>query len=276
MQTIVEYKTPQTGLVRLGALYAQELLNYARFNHPVLAGYFRNKHEDKVPPIVVTSDVAERIVAAKDYPLDFDQRAAYLLRFIYEHGGKEYERRDIQCSRDYPICYAQNDDELMRLTTSLIEQGLIKVGKVHMLTSSSKSFLDVILTQAGLAKISGEMPKEQLSGLIRGKIQTGQPDLDDRINHAYELFNSANGDMEGLRSACIALAAVLERYRDDLAIAFVKKDTDTFFALVNEFDIRHNKTRVQQIEHPEQLEWVYYPLLNSISTYCKLKARDAR
>lgn len=81
---------------------------------------------------------------------------------------------------------------------------------------------------------------------------------------------------EQLRSACITLAAVLERYRGDLSFAFGKKDTDAFFALVNEFDIRHNHTRVKQIEHPEQLEWVYYTLLNSISTYCKLKARDAR
>lgn len=276
MRSIVVYTSQLTGPVQLGALYAQELLNLGQFDQPILAGYFRNKYEAGLEPAVVTKDVAERIIAAQDYPLDFEQRAAFLLRFLYDNGGKEYRRRDISSSSDYPLCYAMNGDELIRIMSMLQARGLVNVGNEKILSAGRKAYMEVTITPAGFEKVVGDLPAEHLTGLIRGRIQTGQPDLDAKVNHAHDLFHGANGDMEQLRSACITLAAVLERYRGDLSFAFGKKDTDAFFALVNEFDIRHNHTRVKQIEHPEQLEWVYYTLLNSISTYCKLKARDAR
>lgn len=54
---------------------------------------------------------------------------------------------------------------------------------------------------------------------------------------------------------------------------FTKGDTNVFFKIINDFDIRHNKNTTRQIEFPEQLEWIFYSLLNTINTYTKLKQR---
>ena len=52
-----------------------------------------------------------------------------------------------------------------------------------------------------------------------------------------------------------------------------KGDTETFFNLINSFDFRHNKESTKNIEHEEQLEWIFYSLLNSINTYYKMKKK---
>jgi len=36
---------------------------------------------------------------------------------------------------------------------------------------------------------------------------------------------------------------------------------------------RHNKAVIKELIHPEQVEWVFYSLLNSINTYYKLRSR---
>ncbi len=50
-------------------------------------------------------------------------------------------------------------------------------------------------------------------------------------------------------------------------------DTEDFFNIVNNFDIRHNKNRVKLINNEEQLEWIFYSLLNTINTYVKMKRK---
>jgi hypothetical protein len=50
-------------------------------------------------------------------------------------------------------------------------------------------------------------------------------------------------------------------------------DTEYFFRIVNEFSIRHNKLSTKRINSEEQLEWVFYCLLNTINTYVKMKRK---
>jgi len=59
--------------------------------------------------------------------------------------------------------------------------------------------------------------------------------------------------------------------REELKDYFANADVSTFFQLVNNFDIRHNKDYTNNLELPEQLEWVFYTLLNSISCFMKIK-----
>ncbi|MBK8343770.1 MAG: hypothetical protein IPL12_10940 [Bacteroidetes bacterium] len=61
--------------------------------------------------------------------------------------------------------------------------------------------------------------------------------------------------------------------KKDLFNYFDSKDVNAFFQIVNDFDIRHNKISTKVLEHPEQLEWVFYTLLNSINMYVKLKTK---
>ena len=77
--------------------------------------------------------------------------------------------------------------------------------------------------------------------------------------------------MDRMRSACETLSYVLERLRTELEAYFSTKDIADFFQLVNRFDIRHNKETTKALQHPEQLEWVFYTLLNTINTYIKIK-----
>ena len=79
--------------------------------------------------------------------------------------------------------------------------------------------------------------------------------------------------MDKMRSACEVLSYILEPLRKDLEKYFKQKDISDFFQLVNNFDIRHNKESTKDIIHEEQLEWVYYSLLNTINTYTKLQKR---
>ena len=74
-----------------------------------------------------------------------------------------------------------------------------------------------------------------------------------------------------MRSACETLSYILEPLREDLKNYFSQKDVSDFFQIVNTFDIRHNKYMTKNIVHIEQLEWVFYTLLNSINTFVKLK-----
>ena len=78
--------------------------------------------------------------------------------------------------------------------------------------------------------------------------------------------------MEKMRSACETLMFVLEPLREELRV-FFKGDTEHFFNIVNNFCIRHNKERTKAIEMPEQFEWLFYSLLNTINTYVKIKGK---
>jgi hypothetical protein len=112
-------------------------------------------------------------------------------------------------------------------------------------------------------------------GLVNQDISTGYPDIDNQINHAKDLFFSEPPTFEKMRSACETLSYVLEPLRKDLSQYFSQKDINAFFQIVNTFDIRHNKEYTNELVTEEQLEWVFYTLLNTISTFVKLKNKNA-
>ena len=112
-------------------------------------------------------------------------------------------------------------------------------------------------------------------GLTSQEIATSNPEWDKRIRHAMDLFNEQPRTKENMRSAAVELCAILEPLRTKLEGRFGRKDTNTFFTLVNEFDVRHNKKEIMLIEHEEQLEWLYYSFLNTLNTYTKLERKLA-
>jgi hypothetical protein len=112
-----------------------------------------------------------------------------------------------------------------------------------------------------------------MAALVDQAISTGDYETDERINHAKDLFFREPQSIDRMRSACEVLSFVLEPLREDLKQYFQKGDVSNFFNIVNNFDIRHNKEQTKAIVHPEQLEWVFYSLLNTITAYTKLKAR---
>lgn len=134
-------------------------------------------------------------------------------------------------------------------------------------------YSNILLTEYGLTqgeKVSSQIP---LFGLANQSIKTGDPITDKKINHARELFFREPSTMDNMRSACEALSFVLEPLRDELAPTITTADVNEFFLIINRFDVRHNKASTKSLVYPEQLEWVFYSLLNTINTYTKLKSR---
>ena len=111
-----------------------------------------------------------------------------------------------------------------------------------------------------------------LFSLVDQKITTGDSSVDVKIEHARALFFNELPTPDKMRSACEALIFILEPLRDELKGLF-NDDTEAFFNIVNNFTIRHNKVKTKSINTPEQLEWIFYSLLNTINTYVKMKRR---
>jgi hypothetical protein len=104
-------------------------------------------------------------------------------------------------------------------------------------------------------------------------INTGNPQFDIKIDHAKKLFFKPDSTREDKRSACESLSFVLEPLREDLKSILSTSDVNDFFKIVNNFDIRHNKDYTKRIEFEEQLEWVFYSLLNTINTFTMIIKR---
>ncbi len=129
------------------------------------------------------------------------------------------------------------------------------------------------MTSLGKEEAKKALPKMPLFGLISQTLTTGDEEIDAKINLARELFYTEPLSMDKMRSACETLIYILEPLRDSLKSYFGQKDVSDFFQIVNTFDIRHNKDSTKTIMYEEQLEWIFYTLLNTINTYSKLKRR---
>ena len=114
--------------------------------------------------------------------------------------------------------------------------------------------------------------KLPIFGLIDQKIITGRLEDDRNIAHAKSLFFGKDSTLESKRSACQTLSFVLEPLHENLKKSF-EGDTEVFFRIVNEFAIRHNKERTKNIQHEEQIERIFYSLLNTINVYVKMKRK---
>ena len=134
-------------------------------------------------------------------------------------------------------------------------------------------YVNVLLSEEGRKEAKKELPQVPMFSLFSQEITTGDLDTDGKINHAKDLFFTEPQTMDRMRSACEALSFVIEPMRKDLKKFIADADVEHFFQLVNKFDIRHNNDYTKNLQHPEQLEWVFYSLLNTINTYTKLKKR---
>src|SRR5205823_301894 len=130
-----------------------------------------------------------------------------------------------------------------------------------------KRYWGVQLTDIGIDEVEKELPKVPMIGLVNQDITTGDSDIDEQINHAKDLFYQEPQTFERMRSACEALSYVLEPLREETKKYFKSKDIEDFFQIINTFDIRHNKDSTKTIVYEEQLEWVFYALLNTVNTY---------
>lgn len=58
-----------------------------------------------------------------DTPANFEGKQLHLLRLLYETGGREHKKRNIQTHNDFPLAYAKDAKELIEIMDSIIDEG---------------------------------------------------------------------------------------------------------------------------------------------------------
>lgn len=181
--------------------------------------------------------------------------------------NKEFE---FYSNKDFTLAFA-DPEEFKRIMDQLLQDYSLTIRATNNLSNGRTLYRGVKLTSVGKEVVERGLPKMPLCGLVSQEISTGNIEIDKKINHARQLFFDEPQSMDKMRSACEILSYVLEPLRKDLTTFLAARDVSDFFQLVNTFDIRHNKETTIDLIYAEQLEWVFYTLLNSINTYTKLK-----
>jgi hypothetical protein len=270
--TFISYEFPPVGKVKIGIPTFLNFINNENLNHPILAGICRNAFENEIEPPTITQDFITTEFKNLSIPKSFKEKWLHFLEIIYSKGGKDYKPLTIVNSRDYPLCYCEDGNEFSRILEYLEENFYIKYQDEKM-SFDTTIYRNLLLTDSGIEEVEKDFPKIPMISLVNQAITTGNAEIDQKINHAKEMFFREPQTMDRMRSACETMSFILEPIRQDIKNYISEKDTEDFFNIVNNFDVRHNKDKTINIQHPEQLEWIFYSLLNSINTYTKLKAR---
>jgi len=270
----ISYEFILVGKVKVALPTLLSLINERKFHHPILAGICRNAFEKKIEPPLITQDFINNGLKNIKYPKLFKEKCNHFLKYIYNKGGSDFKTFNFFNASDYTICFAEDLDEFSNILNYLSDKGFIKWHSVNGMSGTRKRYYEVQLTDNGIEEVEKDLPNIPLIGLVEQKITTGNSIIDKKINHAKELFFRSPQTLDRMRSACETLSYILEPLRKEIKDYFSSKDIEDFFNIVNNFDIRHNKEKTKNIEHPEQLEWIFYSLLNTINTYTKIKRRN--
>ena len=266
------YTYPPVGKVIIAIPTLLNFINSGQFRHPILSGICRNAFEQNIEPPIITQDFINNGLKNISYPKSFKEKWIFFLKILYDKGGNEFKSFNVS-TIGYPICYADDEDEFLRIIEYLKDKNYIKWIYSERISKGRKKYENVQLTDDGIDQIEKDLPNIPLIGLLSQSISTGYKEIDEKINYAKDLFFKEPQTINKMRSACETLSYVLEPLRENLKNYFNSKDSEDFFNIVNNFDIRHNKEKTKNIQHPEQLEWIYYSLLNTITIYTKLKLR---
>jgi hypothetical protein len=267
------YQTEYVGKVKVALSVFDELLN-GLFPRDLIGGICLHRTIDGLEPVLIDSQFIREGYKEHKPPTEFDEKCNVLVRVLYQLYGKENRTFELNTTKHFALAYS-SPEEFGRIIDQLVSDGFLKVGKKQSMgrDNSRIVYLTVQMTNAGKREAKKALPKMPMFGLVNQEISTGDREIDERINHARNLFFSEPQTLDHMRSACETLSFVLEPLRDSLRGYFSTNDVSAFFQIVNTFDIRHNKDHTARLVEPEQLEWVFYTLLNTISAYYKLKER---
>lgn len=269
----IEYETEFVGKVKI-TLAAYQELSQGDFDRYVIAGICKNRTLQNQDPVLIDSDFIRAGYKKYNSPIDFEEKCYHLLKTLYLLGGNVNKTIELNSTRHFPMAYA-DPEEFTRIVEQLENDYYITISKTHQMArgNESKLYMGIKMTNLGKEEVKKVLPKMPLFGLVSQTLTTGDDEIDVKINHARELFFSEPISMDKMRSACETLSYVLEPLQKSLKSYFAEKDISDFFKIVNTFDIRHNKDATKKIVDEEQLEWIFYSLLNTINTYTKLKRK---
>ena len=139
----------------------------------------------------------------------------------------------------------------------------------------AQSSFDLQLATSGedrgrLVEASGDARNDLVDQAIAG----AAPDTRDPIQHAIALFRKRGAMPEEKRSACIALAGVLERRRGLLRAELFRRDEGALFQIANEFDLRHRSASQHADYDPAFLDWIFWWYLGTIELTDRIRVRQ--
>lgn len=269
--TTYYYETPITGPVVFTDMAFRQAGQLTPQQKSILQGICRNRQLRHQEPQVINAAFLQQL-ENQPIPYAFEEKARHFLQYLYDNGGKAYQEHHLTSPNAGPIAYA-SAEEFDRIMRFLQDEGWVATGSITS-TQQGTAYQSVHLTKSGINEIEKGQAKIPIYGLVNQQITTGDAETDAMIEHARALFFNPPATLEAKRSACECLSYLLEPLRQELKVLFVG-DTEIFFNLINNFAIRHNKETTKRMEHPEQLEWVFYGLLNTLNTYVKMKKKLA-
>ncbi|GGA90155.1 hypothetical protein [Puia dinghuensis] len=261
------YDTPETGTVCFSSQGYNAAHGLPQDQKYILAGIYRNKKIKNEPAEMITTNIVNNILQ-QNIPYAFEAKARHFLKYLYDDGGKEFKSFDLNARLVSTIAYA-TPNEFERIVEFLKAEYWVEIRQEF---HGAGTYHGLKLTKIGKEEVEKGLPKMPMFGLVSQEISTGDPTSDASIEQARKAFFDEPTNFESKRSACEALAFVLEPLRKELDGMF-EGDTEIFFNIVNNFSIRHNKLSTRRINNEEQLEWVFYSLLNTINTFVKMKRK---
>lgn len=111
------------------------------------------------------------------------------------------------------------------------------------------------------------------SELIEHAIEAVDPKSKNSVEHGIALFRKRGVTRDDKRSACAALALVLEDRRQLLKEKMHSKDEGMLFQIANQFHIRHRNAGQHEDYGDEFLDWTFWIYLSTIELTNKVLAR---
>lgn len=136
----------------------------------------------------------------------------------------------------------------------------------------------VTLRLAGRGEDAGRLvaATDAARGALVTRLLMSEPTKLDRVQHAVALFRRRGATVEDRRSACIALAGLLEERRDVVRANLGRKDESALFEVANNFAIRHQNA-AQKSDYDESfLDWIFWWYLATVELTNRVIERDTK
>lgn len=164
------------------------------------------------------------------------------------------------------IAIERKREEKFKITKQEVQADYrIKINRVI-----SKYGVGYELTEAGYIR---ELLNNGLEELIDSyQISPDDSDSENRIIYAKEAFFKHGATEEDKRGAIFSVGTVLEKLRDSKQLNLNSKDTGDLFAVLNGFNIRHNR-QDQKPNYDKDIfyPWMFYNLLAAVDASLKLQ-----
>ena len=189
LSSAIEYETSYVGHVKIAISAYTELLNNdfdpERF---IVAGICKHRTLEKKEPILVDSNFIRGGYKSLNPPIDFAEKAYLFLKYIYSNGGRENHDFEFNSTIHFPLAYA-SPDEFDRILDHLDTEYYISIRKKLPFGGNKHyQYIGVKLTRAGKEEAEKALPKLPMFGLVSQEITTGDDEIDEKINHARQLF----------------------------------------------------------------------------------------